>query len=91
MIIGVANGYGAGDSACRDGPEVFKALELFTDLKDAQHILHWDELIRAYDHHPDRINAIENIATQLAEQVAQHLWSGDSPSVVRVCSATSRW
>lgn len=82
VIIGVANGYGAGDPACRDGPEVLKALELFTDLMDAQHIFHWDELIRAYDHHPDCINAIVNIATQLAESITQHLWSGDSPLVI---------
>jgi len=77
VIIGVANGYGTDNLTCRDGLEALKALDLFNDPKDALHILHWDELIKAYDHHPDHINAIENIATQRAKQVAQHLWSVD--------------
>jgi arginase len=81
VIIGVANGYGAGDPSCQDGPDVLKAFELFTDLNDAQHILYWDELIRGAPH-LDRIITIENIATQLAQRIAQHLWNGDSPLVI---------
>jgi arginase family enzyme len=50
VIIGVANGFGAGKPACRNGPEALKALELYNDPKDALHILHWDVQIRANGH-----------------------------------------
>jgi len=80
-IIGVANGYGASNPSCQDGPDVLKAFEFFTDLKDAQHQLFWDELIRGAPH-LDRISTIESIAAQLAQRIVQHLSNGDSPFVI---------
>ena len=81
-IIGVANGYGAGNRACQDGPEFLKSFNVLSDIEDTQHLLCWDELIGDNTPYLGRINAIENIATLLAERIAQHLWNGDSPLVI---------
>lgn len=81
-IIGVANGYGAGNSACQDGPRVLKALELSNRLKGSNHSLLWDDLIEASIPDVDRVNTIENISSQLSSRVIQHLSNGNSPIVI---------
>lgn len=82
-VIGVANGYGAGDPACQDGSEVIRALRFLSDLEAVDAGLHWDEPIRlALPHPADALDAVENIAVQLADRVGQHLEQGDFPLVI---------
>ncbi|MFH1870424.1 MAG: arginase [Pseudomonadota bacterium] len=82
-VIGVASGYGAGDPACQDGSEVIRALRFLSDLEAVDAGLHWDEPIRlALPHPPDALDAVENIAVQLADRVGQHLEQGDFPLVI---------
>lgn len=82
-VIGVASGYGAGDPACQDGSEVIRALRFLSDLEAVDAGLHWDEPIRlALPHPADALDAVENIAVQLADRVGQHLEQGDFPLVI---------
>lgn len=82
-VIGVASGYGAGDPACQDGSEVIRALRFLSDLEAVDDGLHWDEPIRlALPHPADALDAVENIAVQLADRVGQHLEQGDFPLVI---------
>lgn len=83
VVIGVANGYGAGDPACQDGPEVLRALRFLADLGAAGSRFRWDEPIRIAQPVPDdALDAVENIATQLADRVDAHLRRGDFPLVI---------
>ncbi|MBI3094847.1 MAG: arginase [Rhodocyclales bacterium] len=82
-VIGVASGYGAGDPACQDGSEVIRALRFLSDLEAVDDGLHWDEPIRLAQPHPAAaLDAVENIAGQLADRVGQHLEQGDFPLVI---------
>ena len=82
-VIGVASGYGAGDPACQDGSEVIRALRFLSDLEAVDAGLHWDEPIRlALPSPADALDAVENIAGQLADRVGQHLEQGDFPLVI---------
>ncbi len=82
-VIGVASGYGAGDPACQDGSEVIRALRFLSDLEAVDVGLHWDEPIRLALPRPvDALDAVENIAVQLADRVGQHLEQGDFPLVI---------
>lgn len=82
-VIGVASGYGAGDPACQDGSEVIRALRFLSDLEAVDAGLYWDEPIRlALPHPADALDAVENIAVQLADRVGQHLEQGDFPLVI---------
>jgi len=82
-VIGVASGYGAGDPACQDGSEVIRALRFLSDLEAVDAGLHWDEPIRlALPRPADALDAVENIAVQLADRVGQHLEQGDFPLVI---------
>jgi arginase len=77
VVLGVAGGYGAGDPACQDGPEVLRSLSFLADLEKSRGNFHWDETIRLAPAQPgDALGAVENIATQLADRVASHLRSG---------------
>jgi len=83
VVVGVANGYGAGDPACQDGPEVLRALRFLADLGETGSRFRWDEPIRIAQPVPrDALEAVENIATQLADRVGQHLQHGDFPLVI---------
>ena len=82
-VIGVASGYGAGDPACQDGSEVIRALRFLSDLEAVDDGLYWDEPIRLALPGPvDALDAVENIAGQLADRVGQHLEQGDFPLVI---------
>ena len=82
-VIGVASGYGAGDPACQDGSEVIRALRFLSDLEAVDDGLYWDAPIRlALPHPADALDAVENIAVQLADRVGQHLEQGDFPLVI---------
>ena len=82
-VIGVANGYGAGDPACQDGSEVIRALRFLSDLEAVDAGLYWDAPIRlALPGPADALDAVENIAVQLADRVGQHLEQGDFPLVI---------
>jgi len=83
VVVGVANGYGAGDPACQDGPEVLRALRFLSDLEEARNSFHWDEPIRLAELLAgEALDAVENIASQLADRVGQHLQRGDFPLVI---------
>ena len=82
-VIGVASGYGAGDPACQDGSEVIRALRFLSDLEAVDDGLYWDEPIRLALPGPvNALDAVENIAGQLADRVGQHLEQGDFPLVI---------
>ncbi|MDP2826078.1 MAG: arginase [Sulfuritalea sp.] len=82
-VIGVAGGYGAGDPACQDGPEVLRSLRFLADLEESRSSLRWDEAIQlAPPRTGDALDAVENIAGQLAERVGSHLRDGEFPLVI---------
>lgn len=85
-VIGAANGYGAGDPGCQDGPEVLRAFDFLRDLEGVGAGLHWDEILRF---EPDRagvaVPALQKVATlagQLALSVCHHLAAGEFPLVI---------
>ncbi|MCX7166730.1 MAG: arginase family protein [Rhodocyclales bacterium] len=83
FVVGVANGYGAGNPACQDGPEVLRALRFLADLEKSGNSFRWDEPIRLADVLPgDPVGAVESIADRLADRVAQHVLRGDFPLVI---------
>jgi arginase len=83
VVVGVANGYGAADPACQDGPEVLRALRFLADLGEAGSRFRWDETIRLAQPMPhDALEAVETIAIRLADRVGQHLRHGDFPLVI---------
>jgi arginase family enzyme len=82
-MLGVANGYGAPDPACQDGPEVLRALRFPSDLEETRNSFHWDEPIR--NRHPaarDTLAAVEDIAGQLADRAGTHVQEGSFPLVI---------
>jgi arginase len=82
-VIGVASGYGAGDPACQDGSDVVRALRFLSDLEAVDDGLHWDEPIRlASPHSAEALDAVANIAGQLADRIGSHLRDGDFPLVI---------
>lgn len=82
VVIGVAGGYGAGDSACQDGPEVLRALRFLADLEETGGMC-WDDPIRlARSPTGDALDAVENLAGQLADRVARRLHEGAFPLVI---------
>jgi len=82
-VIGVAGGYGAGDPACQDGSEVVRALHFLSDLEAVGDGLHWDAPVRlALPPGAEALDAVANIAGQLADRVAGHLHDGDFPLVI---------
>ncbi|MDP2830324.1 MAG: arginase [Sulfuricellaceae bacterium] len=82
-VIGVASGYGAGDSGCQDGPEVLRALEFLKELSLTGNNFRWDETIRLpRSPEPEPMTAVRDIAQQLAATVAYHLATGDFPLVI---------
>ena len=82
-MVGVANGYGAGNPACQDGPEVLRSLRFLADLEKSGNSFRWDEPIRLADVLPgDPVGAVESIADRLADRVAQHVLRGDFPLVI---------
>lgn len=81
-IIGVENGFGAENPACKDGPRVLKALGMLGGIGDAEHVLRWDEEISLGDHPQDKIRAVARIAAELAELTYRHLMEGDRPLVL---------
>lgn len=83
VVVGVASGYGAGNPECQDGPEVLRALSFLADLEEARNRFRWDEPIRiAESMAAGALEAVENIATQLADRVDRHLRHGDFPLVI---------
>ncbi|MDK9704326.1 MAG: arginase [Sulfuritalea sp.] len=83
VVIGVASGYGAGDPACQDGAEVVRALRFLSDLEAVGDGLHWDQPVRAAQPVPrDPVDAVQGVATRLADRVGQHLARGDFPLVI---------
>ncbi len=83
VVIGVASGYGAGDPACQDGPEVLKNLRFLSDLEQSHAGFYWDDPVRlGPSHSPDSIDAVAEIGTLLADRIGQHLGRGDFPLVV---------
>ena len=83
VVVGVASGYGAGDPACQDGPEVLRALRFLSDLESAGKGLRWDEPIRIGDLDPaDAVAAVANIAGQLADRIGSHLSRREFPLVI---------
>lgn len=82
-MIGVANGFGAADPACQDGPEVLRRLRFLADLEHAGSRFRWDEPIRVAQPAPRKpLEAVESIAAQLADRVSRHLQQGDFPLVI---------
>lgn len=88
IVIGVANGYGAIDPSCQDGPEVLRYLRQLSDLEAADRRFQWDGVIRlskprqARTDPIDAIDAIADIATLLAGRVCACLASGYFPLVI---------
>jgi len=82
VVIGVAGGYGAGNPACQDGPEVLRALRFLADLEDSGG-LRWDAPIRLMrSTGGNALDAVENLASQLAERVGRRLQEGVLPLVI---------
>jgi arginase len=83
VVVGVAGGYGAGNPDCQDGPEVLRALRFLADLEQAGNGLRWDEPIRiAEPHRGSALDAVADIAAQLAARVERHLRRGAFPLVI---------
>ncbi|MCF8198721.1 MAG: arginase [Sulfuritalea sp.] len=83
IVIGVANGRGAGDPACQDGPEVLRSLKFLADLEQTHAGFSWDDPIRlAPGESSTPLDAVVQIGTQLAERVCSHLRQGNFPLVV---------
>ncbi|MDA8257457.1 MAG: arginase [Betaproteobacteria bacterium] len=82
-VVGVAAGYGAGDPACQDGAEVLRTLRFLDDLESVDDGLSWDQPVRLAPPWPaDPVDAVQGIASQLAQRVAGHLVQGDFPLVI---------
>lgn len=82
-VIGVAAGYGAGDPACQDGAEVLRTLRFLDDLESVDAGLAWDPPLRLDPPLPaDPVDAVQGIASRLAQRVAGHLAQGDFPLVI---------
>lgn len=82
-LIGVANGFGAGDRGCQDGPEFLRTNKILNDLGRTGNDIHWDETIRLTQQpEPDAVTAVRDISQRLAVTVAKHLAAGDFPLVI---------
>lgn len=83
MVIGVAGGYGAGDAACQDGPEVVRALRFLADLEESRNCLRWAQPVRLAQSHPAAaLDAVADIAGQLADRVDASLRADEFPLVI---------
>jgi arginase len=83
VVIGVANGYGAANPACQDGPEVLRSLRFLSDLEENRNSFHWDAPIRNRQLVAgDSLGAVEDIASQLAARVRSYVQEGNFPLVI---------
>lgn len=85
-VIGAANGYGAGDPGCQDGPEVLRALDFLRDLEGVGAGLHWDPILRldptTCGPTATPLQKVATLAGQLAQSVCHHLAAGEFPLVI---------
>lgn len=84
VVIGVAGGYGAGEHACQDGPEVLRLLGFLRELEAGPGGVHWQEVIHlsAAGHAGDAASAIAGISARLAAAVQRSLDDGHFPLVI---------
>lgn len=84
VVIGVAGGYGAGEHACQDGPEVLRLFGFLREFETGPAGLHWQEVIHlsAAGHAGDAAGAIAGITARLAAAVKRSLDAGHFPLVI---------
>lgn len=67
-LIGYADGQGAGDTGCADGPDAFKQSPWFQQLTQENPKITWDTTLYPTTTSPDKFTQIQTICTQLALQ-----------------------
>lgn len=84
VVIGVAGGYGAGEHACQDGPEVLRLLGFLRELEAGPGGVHWQEVIHlaGAEGAGDAASAIAGISARLAAAVKRSLDDGHFPLVI---------